>query len=570
MDFDRDEPWEECFDGPPDDFWDSAFSVEGDMPPEEWHDAMEYDQPPDEAPPVLPSIESHPDEPPAKRRRLSGKQVRPVGWPEPAEYLPSCKASSPRSCSNWDSFPSHVEFLRLSHRDRYRKLWYKFTRWAKEHKRLCLQDGKLDAASNTDKAEQGGAVPPETLSLWLDETAAPEWVKAWCTAQWATQVATESKWLSARTVLLTWNGDWGDLGVPSAPKTLQEHADSLKSDTEVLKLWGEFLKFLEAASEAVGCTCTICSMEVCPKTLLREGSLRFHLHAYLKRDVGKMSLRSPATLMFRGSEPHKASHLAGQRIRQYGTWAAAYYLQAPKLGVIHQHGDVEPFSDYPVSASWINGLLSAGKMTVADAKLQFIRTGSGLLRRLGDLDKFKSEMAEIDLQAHIKARMQLLSGLLKPFKRLPEVDSWLATAQMPSFRKKFLVLEGPSGLGKTEYAKRITGDPQHCLELNCACSDEFDLRSFIPLHHRSILWDEASPSMVAGQRKLFQCPATMVTLGQSATGMYAYSVWLNDTVMIINSNKWSEELQKLKFSDAQWVMANQVLVTVKESLFADV
>ena len=121
---------------------------------------------------------------------------------------------------------------------------------------------------------------------------------------------------------------------------------------------------------------------------------------------------------------------------------------------------------------------------------------------------------------------------------------------------------------KTEYAKRILGDPSSTFEINMAGGDCFDLRSFVPLQHRIILWDEASPSLVSNERRLFQCPPTWVALGGSATGMFSYKVWVNDALMCINSNKWTEELQRLPHGDAQWIMANQVLVQVTSSLVA--
>jgi hypothetical protein len=46
-----------------------------------------------------------------------------------------------------------------------------------------------------------------------------------------------------------------------------------------------------------------------------------------------------------------------------------------------------------------------------------------------------------------------------------------------------------------------------------------------------------------------------------------YKVWLNDVIMVINSNRWSEHLHQLPTVDKAWIEANQVLVKVTESLF---
>ena len=43
---------------------------------------------------------------------------------------------------------------------------------------------------------------------------------------------------------------------------------------------------------------------------------------------------------------------------------------------------------------------------------------------------------------------------------------------------------------------------------------------------------------------------------------------MNDAVMIVCSNKWTELVNDMKHSDAEWIRANQVHVTVLSSLIA--
>ena len=51
------------------------------------------------------------------------------------------------------------------------------------------------------------------------------------------------------------------------------------------------------------------------------------------------------------------------------------------------------------------------------------------------------------------------------WRSFPAIDSWLSAMQRPHQRRKsFLVLEGPSGLGKTEYVRSMVG-PAATLEL---------------------------------------------------------------------------------------------------------
>ena len=138
----------------------------------------------------------------------------------------------------------------------------------------------------------------------------------------------------------------------------------------------------------------------------------------------------------------------------------------------------------------------------------------------------------------------------------------------PLQRRKILVLEGESGLGKTEFVKRLFGSDK-TLELNCAnCGVNPDLRRFDLDQHQCVLFDEGTVEMVASNRKLFQAPASWVDMGHSPTGRDVYHVFLNDAVLVISSNRWSERVNQLALqSDRDWVEENQVLVVVTAPMY---
>ena len=135
-------------------------------------------------------------------------------------------------------------------------------------------------------------------------------------------------------------------------------------------------------------------------------------------------------------------------------------------------------------------------------------------------------------------------------------------------RKKFLVLEVKSGVGKTEFVRGLFG-PDKTLELNCAGIGAVNLRDFKPLEHKVVLWDEASPELVLGNRKLFQCPPCWIDLGHSATGSFVYKVWVNEALFVIVTNRWASALEELVREDRGWVQANQVRVHVTQPLWLE-
>jgi len=187
---------------------------------------------------------------------------------------------------------------------------------------------------------------------------------------------------------------------------------------------------------------------------------------------------------------------------------------------------------------------------------------------LADLDKLEHCLEELRLRDRIAEIERQHEATACAFRRLPVVEDWLREASRPALRRKrFLVLQGDSGVGKSCYARSLLG-ASRTLELNCAGCRWPDLRGFRPELHRAVLFDEASPEMVCAQRKLFQCPPVLIDLGHSPTGQSGYRVWLNDAVLIVCSNGWREALAALpEESDRQWIEANQVFVMIHHRLF---
>ena len=148
------------------------------------------------------------------------------------------------------------------------------------------------------------------------------------------------------------------------------------------------------------------------------------------------------------------------------------------------------------------------------------------------------------------------------------MQQWMNELTAVSDRKKFLVLNGPSRLGKTQFAIGLYG-VERTLEVNCAGASHPPLRNFDSHIHRCVVMDEAPVSMVLGYRRLFQAPNCQVIIGQSPTNQSCYPVYLNETAIIICSNSWHTELPALCESDAGWIRANMVFVQVSEPLWKE-
>jgi hypothetical protein len=138
----------------------------------------------------------------------------------------------------------------------------------------------------------------------------------------------------------------------------------------------------------------------------------------------------------------------------------------------------------------------------------------------------------------------------------------------PQARFKFLVLDGPSRMGKTLFARSLCADGD-VLELNMAGGAQADLRAYDILKHELLLFDECAPSQVLQNKKLFQAGASMIQMGTSTTNVYAFQVYVAGKKFVVSSNVWCQELSRCTVADAQWLQENSVLVKVDRPLWEE-
>jgi hypothetical protein len=304
-------------------------------------------------------------------------------------------------------------------------------------------------------------------------------------------------------------------------------------------------------------------MEVCTATLQKEQVVRVHLHVAFRAST-RLRYRSLDTLKLLATRPFLSMETMNRKRMRSTDWSAFYYCCAPKIGVIYQSTSSQPYRDFAMNAEWLWQLVATQKMRLVDARLELVRSARNLGRHLRNHDVLKEELKE--LHTMIQAKEKEIRHRRQPWRRIEEVVEWMHSFTEPADRRKFLMLCGPSRLGKTQYASSLVPEGSS-LQLNCAGVIHPSLRDFDWKVHKLILFDEGSPMMVARNRRLFQCPNAIVTLGQSPTNSMNYSVYLNDTALVISSNSWVEDLNRLDHGDAEWMRANQILVEVSAPMW---
>ena len=220
-----------------------------------------------------------------------------------------------------------------------------------------------------------------------------------------------------------------------------------------------------------------------------------------------------------------------------------------------------------MNADWIMNMLQQQKIASKDARVELAKIVKGIDRNMNNITMFVGESVAAELQAHIMMVMRQLEGMKKPFRIIPLVQKWAAHYEDLRWRYRFLVLEGPSCFGKTQFAKSLSRSPDAFMEVDCSSSVEPLLKDYKPLVHEVILFDEATPAMVIRSKKLFQAGASWVTLGQSSTNCHAYSCWLHRVRMVVCSNNWTRLLAEMSVEDQEWLNTNSFYHSVNEPLW---
>eukprot|EP00973_Karenia_brevis_P096215 12431214-Karenia_brevis.AAC.1 len=156
---------------------------------------------------------------------------------------------------------------------------------------------------------------------------------------------------------------------------------------------------------------------------------------------------------------------------------------------------------------------------------------------------------------------QKIEAAAKPFKPMPDqIQHWKAQYTEDKERYSMLVLFGPSCTGKSRLARSLFGAHQ-TLVIDVQHAKHPDLRGYRRQHHRAILLDEVSdPTFIVGNKKLLQAHVDGAILGQSATQLYTYEVFLWKTPIMLTTNNW--DYSKFAPADKNWIDTNVVAVYI--------
>ena len=197
-------------------------------------------------------------------------------------------------------------------------------------------------------------------------------------------------------------------------------------------------------------------------------------------------------------------------------------------------------------------MLVAQKITRQTAHHMNLLACSSAQMNVRNLEFITRQEQERQEQAERLAMEVIIREKQMPFRQIPEVEEWLQHYDDIKDRYKFLVLDGPSQMGKTRFAASLTS-VEKFYYLDCSSCIMPDMRSFNRRHHDVVLFDEIKATTVVSVKKLFQSSIDVVSLGSSQTNMNLYRIWCHRTKMICASNRWKAELSSLDAPDREWL-----------------
>ena len=274
--------------------------------------------------------------------------------------------------------------------------------------------------------------------------------------------------------------------------------------------------------------------------------------------------------VFNAARPFWQRSLHGEHMERIrNRWAAFFYVVSQKRGYVCGEASHRPFHDFAVQSQWIMNLYAAEKLTAERTRMLLCQTpgrAEHLVREVDfcEQERIRRQVAELRREAE-----RALASTLLPFRSIPAVEEWQRQYTDHKHRYKFLVLEGPSCTGKTQFAKSLCPSGKRVLELNCASDQEPSMQGFNPIEFGLVLFDEVRPCVIARQRKLFQAGTAEIQLGCSATNVHMYTVCPYRTRLVCCSNDWTESLAELPASSREWVILNSVHVWCNEPLWQE-
>ena len=335
------------------------------------------------------------------------------------------------------------------------------------------------------------------------------------------------------------------------------------------EFWNSFQKWVETKAHEFQATYWSATVEESEHS---EDQGRVHCHCYLSwHGPGAKGVdhRTTDAFVFDSVRPRVDcnSEHRGPYYWLKATQHGHFYTSVFKMGTYYAATNYAPWTGIWVPEEhWIKSLWKQHKLSHEMYIALSIRFRDGHDRRRACVEAVISgELSQSYVQEKAAARL-LLEKSVKPFKPLPDaIQTWKLQYDEPLERYKMLVLFGPSCTGKSRLARSLFG-VSDTLVVDVQHAEHPDLRGYRRSVHKAVLLDEvSSPKFLVANKKVLQAHVDGAILGQSATQLYTYEVFLWRTPLMLTTNNF--DYSGFSLSDVNWIETNAVAVFVGEPVW---
>lgn len=374
----------------------------------------------------------------------------------------------------------------------------------------------------------------------------------------------------------TWNGRWlmedsAVLAVCQAAADCEEAGILLRETRGAKRLHAEFHTFVQKLQQQCGFEHWSFQLELTPDAF-RQG--RMHIHMYWSYGSQPQVLGPRERWRFGYSVPLLVPNKRSGRHNRAAIAQGHFYCQADKIGAVSRDTNCPKHTKLMVKPGWVQELFAMRKMSERSFIRELLAARGRARGLIEDLRWQKQLLQTESMHERSRAAQAAFAKTARPFKVVAAVEEWRAQYErgpdgQPAPRRgryKFLVLTGPSQVGKSMFAQQLFPPCHQCF---CLGQTEPDLRHYDMDQHRSICCEEVEPKMVLANRLLFQAGMQIVTLAQSKCQQHAFSVFVHGVPFILCSNDWLPKLRALAPEEQEWLNSNSIVVPVMERLYED-
>jgi hypothetical protein len=308
------------------------------------------------------------------------------------------------------------------------------------------------------------------------------------------------------------------------------------------------------------------ALEVCPRTFERSGAVRVYVHIAFLHPSQALTMPD-AQLVFKGAPPSHCckSFSSWAHTNRSGAAALASFV-APMSSTVWSECSAELFKDLSLSARGVFAGLQSRKYTVATARSLLKRIPAGADRHLAELERYEVEQCARAVAQVREWRARHSSAPRRAWRSYRVIMDWIQQYDCVLDRYRFLVIDGPSQMGKTQYVRGLC-DPGELLEVDMSGDAPMCLRDYSPTRHTTILFDDASPLSVIRSKKLFQAGDSPVAVQTPSTNCHAHTVYVAAKRMIIATSVWAQQLRTMDAEDVDWLEANSYYLRVESPMW---